>query len=276
MTTYTSAFLPATAGTGTPDQEVPAAGEALRPRPAHRADVARRSFLWPHKRLSVVLGAALLLTGCTVPGLPGASGAPEPMARAASVEEPAVDVTADPSAAPEATSEAGAPDAGASDTSGTAADDVPAVADAWVPVAADLDKGSATHTLTAAARNIVIDYWTDDDVSQLTPDSTPIIRINARVDGADDGTQISVTRFNAKVQSLGVDLANDTGSFAIHPPFTYTTAVALPANPAAHSTDVLVTFDLLSETAPGSGIFTRQTILDTVSLGYAQAPKTTR
>lgn len=275
MTTYTPAFLPATAGTGTPDQEVPAAGEALRPRPAHRADVARRSFLWPHKRLSVVLGAALLLTGCTVPGLPGASGAPEPMARAASVEEPAVEATAGPSAArsaaPEATSEAGAPD-----TSDAAADDMSAVEDAWVPVAADLDKGSATHTLTAAARNIVIDYWTDDDVSQLTPDSTPIIRINARVDGADDGTQISVTRFNAKVQSLGVDLANDTGSFAIHPPFTYTTAVALPANPAAHSTDVLVTFDLLSETAPGSGIFTRQTILDTVSLGYAQAPKTTR
>lgn len=248
--------------------------------------------------VSVLLGTALLVTGCSVPGLPGATGAPGSMARAAEIQEPAASQTAD--AVSDTVSDAGGDGAGTevpeasqpidpaaagagtptTDTSASAdpdaTADTPSTADAddeaWVRVKADLDGGSATHTLSAAGRTMVIDYWTDDDVSQLTPDSTPIIRMNARIDGADDGTHITVTRFNAQVQRLGVVLANDTGSFAINPPFTYMTAVALPANPDAHATEVLVTFDLLTETAPGSGIMTRQTILDTVSLGYAQPP----
>ncbi|MDQ0734025.1 hypothetical protein [Arthrobacter agilis] len=249
---------------------------------------------------SVLVGTALLVTGCSIPGLPGATGAPGPMTRAAEIQGPAATQTADAvsEAVSEAASEAG-DDAG-TDAPGAAQPDEPAAAGAetpttdpsasadpdttadtpsppgddedWVRVKADLDGGSVTHTLPAGGRTVVIDYWTDDDVSRLTPDSTPIIRMNARIDGADDGTHIAVTRFNAQVQRLGVVLANDTGSFAINPPFTYMTAVALPANPEAHATEVLVTFDLLTETAPGSGIMTRQTILDTVSLGYAQPP----
>lgn len=248
---------------------------------AHRAEVApypSRAL----KGLSVLLGTALLVTGCSVPGLPGASGAPEPMERAADVQDsaPSTEPTTADSSTGGNREEAGSPAAPTSATAdpedATGAESPGSVEEAWAPVKTDLDDGSVTHTLSAAARNLVIDYWIEDDVSRLTPDSTPIIRINAHVDGADDGTLIDVTRFNAQVQSLGVDLANDTGSFAINPPYSYMTAVALPANPTAHSTEVLVTFDLLTETRPGSGNFTRQTILDTVSLGYAQPPSATK
>ena len=263
----------------------PAAG---RVRPAHRAEGLRSPHI-PRGRASggaLLLTTVLLLTGCSVPGMPGASGAPDSMVRAATVAEPdraqgttAAD-TASSTAVDDATGSSdntASPDSGESDTEGAegaegAEDPAEPV---WVVVPTDLDTGSASHTLSAASRNLVIDYWTDQDVSQLTPESTPIIRVSAHVDGADDGSAITVTRFNAQVQSLGVELANDTGSFAVNPPYAYTTGVALPANPTAHSTDLLVTFDLLTETAPGSGIFTRQTILDTVSLGYARPASST-
>ncbi|KNC18693.1 hypothetical protein AC792_10785 [Arthrobacter sp. RIT-PI-e] len=254
---------------------------ADRTRPAHRADIPplrvdsrRRAGAG-----ALVLTTALLLTGCSVPGMPGATGAPDSMVRTVTTEEqgqgtsvPVQDAVGSDTGMDAPTEESGtesAPDDGGTPPKSEA--DEPAEPE-WVAVASDLDAGSVSHTLSAASRNLVIDYWTDADVSELTPESTPIVRVSARMDGADDGTAISVTRFNAQVQSLGTELANDTGSFAIAPPYAYTTAVSLPANPTAHSTEVLITFDLLTETAPGSGVFTRQTILDTVTLGYAQPP----
>lgn len=281
--------------------EVPSAGTAptvpaAPSRPAHRADAPQipRAFRRPASGGALLLTTALLLTGCSVPGMPGASGAPDSMVRTVTTDGPdqaqdtqdagnsargaedATDDAAGEAPADDPTEEAATDDGGAAETSdagaaGTSDAAEPAEPE-WTAVESDLDTGSASHTLSAASRNLVIDYWTDADVSLLTPESTPIIRVTARMDGEDDGAAVTVTRFNAQVQSLGTELANDTGSFAIAPPYAYTTAVALPANPTAHSTELLVTFDLLTETAPGSGVFTRQTILDTVSLGYAQPP----
>lgn len=267
--------------------EVPSAGTAptvpaAPSRPAHRADAPQlpRAFRRPASGGALLLTTALLLTGCSVPGMPGASGAPDSMVRTVTTDGPDQGVgtqdagnsaagaedAAENAPADDATEEAVAADGGAAETSDAAEPTEPV----WTAVESDLDTGSASHTLSAASRNLVIDYWTDADVSLLTPESTPIIRVTARMDGEDDGAAVTVTRFNAQVQSVGAELANDTGSFAIAPPYAYTTAVALPANPTAHSTELLVTFDLLTETAPGSGVFTRQTILDTVSLAYAQ------
>lgn len=269
-----------------PTRTAPSAGPS---RPAHRADTPRshRAFDRRAGGGALLLTTALLLTGCSVPGMPGASGAPDSMVRTVTTDEQDQGQGAPDAAGPEAGTETagtgtagpdeatdaaegntGSDDAG---TVGASATEEPAEP-VWTAVGSDLDAGSVTHTLSAASRDLVIDYWTDADVSALTPESTPIIRVSARVDGEDDGTAITVTRFNAQVQALGKELANDTGSFVIAPPYAYTTAVALPANPTAHSTELLVTFDLLTETAPGSGVFTRQTILDTVSLGYAKPP----
>lgn len=203
----------------------------------------------PHRLFSTTaLGALALATtmavsGCSVPGLPGATGAP-------SVQKAALVQPAAPAPAPPARAEPVEP-----------------AAPAWVPVSGDLAKGSVTHILGAASRHLIIDYWITDKPATLTPEDTPILRLSAHLDGAPDEEAIQVTRFNAT--ALGQVLVNDTGNFAVQPPYSYSSGVVVPANPGAHSTQIVFTFDLLTETAPGTGVFTRQTVLDTVTVGYA-------
>ena len=202
---------------------------------------------------AIALATVLAISGCSVPGLPGATGAPS-VQKAALVQPASPPASASP-----------AVEASPSPKSSTA---TPAPkTPAWVPVSGDLSQGSVTHTLGAASRHLVIDYWMSADAATLTPDDAPIIRLSAHLDGPADGGAIEVTRFNAT--ALGQVLANDTGNFAVQPPYSYSSGVVVPANPTAHSTQIIFTFDLLTETAPGTGVFTRQTILDTVTLGYA-------
>jgi hypothetical protein len=221
---------------------------AMRTRPTTRTALSVLAF-----------GTALTLSGCSVPGLPGATGAPETEKPAAIV--PVAATTPTPSASPTA-----AP-AQAAKEPPVRKPAVPA-APVWKAVRGDLASGSKTHRLGAAAHTLIIDYWTTEDPSSWTPDSSPIINLNARIDGAPTGEAIRVTRFNARVDALASVLANDTGSFAVDPPYAYSSGVVVPANPKAKSTKVVFTFDLLTETAPGTGIFTRQTILDSLTIGY--------
>ena len=198
----------------------------------------------------LVLGTVLAVSGCSVPGLPGPTGAPP-------VQQVAVVDTSIPAAG-----------TGASQDSTSNEAPAPAAPN-WVPVTGDLSRGSVTHSLGAAAHNLIVNYWMTDDAAALTPDDAPIIRLSAHIDGAPDGNAIKVTRFNARVDALGTVLANDQGDFAVQPPYSYSSGVVVPANPSARSTQILFTFDLLTETAPGTGIYTRQTVLDTVTVGYA-------
>lgn len=133
----------------------------------------------------------------------------------------------------------------------------------------ELAEGSTSHRLGAASHTLVLDYWTNENPASWTPESSPIINVSLKIDGAPGPGAVRVTRFNARVDALGVELTNDQGSFALEPPYAYTSGFALPANPSAASTTVLFTIDLLTETAPGSGVFTRQTVLDTLTIGYS-------
>lgn len=191
------------------------------------------------------LSTVLVLSGCGIPGLPGATGAPN--------RDPA-------SLEYAATVETTAAQAGGE----TPADD------GWQAPAGDLAEGSHTQRLTAAAHTLVVDYWTLENPAEWSPDSTPIINFTARIEGTVNGEAIRVTRFNARVDALATVLANDTGNFALEPPYAYSSAVAVPANPTATSTTIVFTMDLLTETAPGSGVFTRQTVIDSLTIGYAQ------
>jgi hypothetical protein len=199
---------------------------------------ARRSL--PARALPVLsLAAVLTVSGCSFPGLPGPTGAPVP-----EVEQVAAVVPA------------------------------PVQEEALPPriVPNDLADGSASHSLTAAGNQLVVDYWTTDDAAHWTPTSSPIVRLSARVAGSAGDKAIKITRFNARVDALNTVLANDTGDFAIGAPHSYSSAVAVPAHPGADSTQIVFTFDLLTETAPGSGIFTRQTVMDALTIGYAGLP----
>lgn len=133
----------------------------------------------------------------------------------------------------------------------------------------ELAQGSTSHRLGAASHTLVLDYWTNENPASWTTESSPIINVSLKIDGAPGPGAVRVTRFNARVDALGVELTNDQGSFALEPPYAYTSGFALPANPSAASTTVLFTIDLLTETEPGSGIYTRQTVLDTLTIGYS-------
>lgn len=210
---------------------------------------------------ALAVAVTLTLAGCAVPGLPGATGAPDiqRVVNAGAHTDPVPAPTATPTPTSTATPSA-IPKAVAK----------PPVAPAWVPANNDLRTGSVTHRIDAASHTLIIDYWTNEDPASWTPDSSPLIRLNAHIDGPGFGNAIKVTRFNVRADSLAAVLANDSGEFTVAPPFAYSSGVVLPPNPKAHSTQLLFTFDLLTETAPGSGIFARQTVLDTLNIGYAK------
>ena len=235
----------------------------------------------------------LALAGCSLPGLPGATGAPDrmPAVLAVQAEPDAGDANAgptgpaatdpaatDPAPSNPAQSDPTRPDPTPSipgtshpapSSTGNAAPATTAPAEpVWVPVPGDLAGGSTTHRLGAAGHTLIIDYWTTDNPAAWTPDSAPIINFNARIDGPGSGLAIVVTRCNVRVDALASVLTNDTGSFAIEPPYAYSSAMVVPGNPGAASTKVIVTIDLLTETAPGSGIFTRQSVIDSLTIGY--------
>lgn len=193
------------------------------------------------------LSTVLALSACGIPGLPGATGAPDrqpetAVERASTLEE----------------STAGSPEPSTPEAEG------------WEAVPGDLATGSQTHRVGAAAHALVLDYWTAENVSEWTPDSSPIINLTAHIEGPATGEAIRVTRFEAKLAGSGTLLATDTGSFAVEPPFAYSSGVVVPANPQGKSSKVIFTIDLLTETAPGSGVFTRQTVIDALTIGYAK------
>ena len=137
----------------------------------------------------------------------------------------------------------------------------------------DLDSGSLTRELKAGSRSVVVDYWTDENAREWTADGTKTIQLAAHVEGGGTLHAIKVTRFVATLddgQSRS-EAAEDRGEFALTPPYTYTTALTLLPSPSATTELTLyVQFDLLVETEPGSEVFFRQTVLDTLRLPLSE------
>lgn len=191
----------------------------------------------------LILSVATVLTasGCSVPGLPGPTGAPSAEQAAAVTPNPA---QTQPAATPPA-------------------------APVKPTITGEMVKGSASHKLGAAENQLVVDYWTSENPASWTPDSSPIIRLSASVAGSVEKKVIKITRFNARIDAANTVMANDTGDFAVDAPHSYSSSVVVPANPSVLSTRIIFTYDLLTETAPGTGVFTRQTITDELTLDFA-------
>lgn len=220
----------------------------------HAAPAVRRT--WSANALPALsLATVLTVSGCSLPGLPGPTGAPAPVTEQVAAVTPAPVVEPAPAPVPEPTPE---PE--------------PEPTPAPVPVKVvpnDLADGSTSRSLGAAGNYLLIDYWTTDNTAMWTAASSPIIQLSAKVAGAIDGRTVKITRFNARVDALNAVLANDTGDFAIGDPHSYSSAVVVPGNAGADSTRIVFTFDLLTETAPFTGVFTRQTVMDSLTIGYA-------
>src|SRR3954465_724561 len=56
---------------------------------------------------------------------------------------------------------------------------VPVVAQKQVRPPGELDTGTATHTLPAGGRTVVIDYWTDESATAWTAADTKNIQVSA-------------------------------------------------------------------------------------------------
>ena len=99
------------------------------------------------------------------------------------------------------------------------------------------------------------------------------VQFSAHLENAGDTQTVYVSRFVATLDD-GTNVkqvSEDKGSFVITPPYSYSGALTVhPADAAATSADLSIEFDLLVETAPGSGQFFRQTVLDTVHLEFAR------
>jgi hypothetical protein len=138
----------------------------------------------------------------------------------------------------------------------------------------DLDSGSATHRLDAGGRSLVVDYWTTQDPAQWTADRGAAVQLSAHLEDSDDRHAVKVSRFNAVLDDghTRTTLADDRGEFVVTPPYSYGSALTVPALPSSTTeATVAVQFDLLVETEPGSGSFFRQTVLDSVRLAFANS-----
>jgi hypothetical protein len=141
----------------------------------------------------------------------------------------------------------------------------------------DLDAGSLTRSLEAGSRSVVVDYWTDEDATTWSAAGTKALRIAAHVESGDEDLSgsygverlMKVTRFAATLDDGRTRsvITEDRGEFAIMPPYSYTTALTLPPSaPGTAELTLYVQFDLLVETEPGSEVFFRQTVLDSLRL----------
>lgn len=222
----------------------------------------------PGRRLKRVALAAsflalpVLLSGCSTEW---ASMSPSLTAKKPATENVSLNTTPSPTAtasAPTETTPEAEPTAAATTTSSSN------------PFAAgELAGGSAKHTLPVGDYDLAVSYWTDGTASSD-------VHLSATLKGADRKHAVKVTRFAASLDgSDGTDvpLADDQGEFVLTPPYSYTSALALPTSESKATATGTVTrtidvrFDLLLETAPGSGAFYRQTVLDTVALNAADA-----
>jgi hypothetical protein len=159
-------------------------------------------------------------------------------------------------------------DTSASGDSPAEAGDEPAPVEVVRP-AGDLDTGSITQKVSAGDRTVVIDYWTDEDVTSWTPGDTKSVELSAHVEGGKADTLVSVTRFAATADdgTARSTAIEDSGEFDLSPPFSYSTAFTLPESEStATSVTLYVQFDLLVETEPESGRYYRQTVLDSIEL----------
>lgn len=179
---------------------------------------------------------------------------------------PDVSMSTDPRGAAPATS------AAATETSGAAETEEPAASSTPTRPSGELDAGSVTHQQPAGDRTLVIDYWTTQQATGWTPSSTKTIQLSAHLEGQEQtaaSITVDVTRFAAVLDdgSTRTTVVEDRGQFALQPPFTYGTAIELPASdPAVDSVTVTVQFDLLVETGKNTDSFYRQTVIDTLVL----------
>lgn len=232
----------------------PAPGRAAStPEAAQPLTIARRAR--SISAAGALLAGTLLLSGCALPDVASMSPDLPKKQHAAAPKAPAT-----PSATPAASPATAPPPAPVTATPVTTHVD-----------RGDLAAGSLTRKLQAGSRTLVIDYWTDTPPSAITATAPTVLQMSAHIEDGDTEHTVKVSRFVATQDdgTATTTLADDRGEFVVTPPYSYGTALTVRStNPSGTSASLSIQFDLLIETAPGSGAYFRQTVLDTVRIAF--------
>jgi hypothetical protein len=197
--------------------------------------------------VAAVIGGSVLLGGCGFPSV-GSMSPKLPQNHAAAVDSktPAQSLAAStPSPEPSPTAAAVVVDRG------------------------DLAFGSSSRRLPIGNRAVVVDYWSDTDPATLSATVPTVLKFSAHIGDEDHVHAVKVSRFLATADdgNATVTLSEDRGEFVLTPPYSYGTALTIrPTDPSTKIVTVAIQMELLVETAPRSGAYFRQTVVDSIRI----------
>lgn len=159
----------------------------------------------------------------------------------------------------------------------------PTAAPTITPVVNELATGSAQHQLQAGDIALTIDYYSTLSMDEWTAEANKPITftLGGRL-GTDDGqsfylSRVSVTpAVNGPAGSLPApapitDQSSVSPGYYIKAPYSYSQTFILPAfDPSATSVTLSFTYEILLQTAPGSGDYAKQTASDQLTVAIAQ------
>lgn len=155
-----------------------------------------------------------------------------------------------------------------------------------VPVQNDLALGSAHHELQAGGVGVAVDYWSTLDMGQWTAGAAKPITLAATLKGPNLGTSkkqqkayisaFSVT--STAVDASGAvsapvtvtDVSRQSPGYLAMAPYAYSTSFVIPAvAEGVRSVQLIVNYDVLEQSAPGSGDYSKATATDTLTVAIA-------
>ena len=130
-------------------------------------------------------------------------------------------------------------------------------------------RGTVSHTVTFGAQVLTIKYYTVGGPAWDGRAPVPV-QFSAHVERSDGRHTLKISTFLSTFSagSSTTTVGRDQGPFVITPPFSYGGVFTVPSTRAATGT-VTNEFTLLVETAPKSGQFFRDTVIDTLKLDFA-------
>ncbi|GAA2239491.1 hypothetical protein N1031_17040 [Herbiconiux moechotypicola] len=151
------------------------------------------------------------------------------------------------------------------------------------PVVNELATGSAHHTLQAGAIALTVDYYSTLSMDQWTAEANkPITFTLGGTLANDEGQSFYLSRVTLTPAVAGdagalpapspsTDQAPVQPGYYIKAPYSYSQTFILPAiDPEATSVTLSFTYEILLQTAPGSGDYAKQTATDQLTIAIAQ------
>jgi hypothetical protein len=155
------------------------------------------------------------------------------------------------------------------------------------PVENDLALGSAHHQLQAGGMSLAVDYWSTLDMSGWTAEAAKPVQLAATITGPNLGTgkkeqRAYISAFSVTSTVVAADgsisagptvqdVSRQTPGYLAMAPYAYSTSFVVPAVPAGStSVELLISYDVLEQSAPGAEDYSKQTATDTLTIAIAQ------